>query len=174
VKLHIDQRFTGVTPARFLEIYLSEDFNNQVAPISGLKTRKLVDEKSNADGTRERRVRMEPAVTLPGPIQKVVDGLAGGSGAVISYDEVSIVDTAKGEVRFRIDSRANDRAKFEGTIRIIPDGDGVRRVIDGVIEVKAPLGLGGLIERFIESETKKGYEKIAAFMQRYIHEHAGG
>lgn len=173
MKLHIDQRFARVTVARFAEIYLSEEFNLAVAPVSGLRSRRLVEEKLHGDGSRERRVRMEPAVSLPGPVQKLVDNLAGGGGTVISYDEVSTWDPARAEVRFRIDSKANDRVGFAGTIRFVAEGDGVRRVIDGVIDVKAPLGLGGLIERFIEAETRKGYEKIAAFLQRWIDEHGG-
>jgi hypothetical protein len=174
VRLFIDQRFARVTVERFAEIYLSEAFNEAVAPVSGLKSRRLVEEKRAPDGSRERRVRMQPAVTLPGPIQKLADGIAGRSGAGITYDEVSTFDPEKNEVRFRIDSRANDRVRFEGTIRFVADGDGVRRTIDGIIEVKAPLGLGGLIERFIEAETKKGYEKIALFLQRWVDEHPPG
>lgn len=177
MKLFIDQRFARVTVERFAEIYLSEEFNLAVAPVSGLRSRRLVEEKVLADGRRERRVRMEPAVSLPSPVQKLVDTLARGEGVeggpVIRYDEVSVWDPVRSEVRFRIDSKANDRVSFEGTIRFIADGDGVRRVIDGVVEVKAPLGLGGLIERFIEAETQKGYQKIAAFLQRWIDEHAG-
>lgn len=172
MKLSIDQRFARVTVERFAEVYLSEAFNEEVAPLSGLKSRRLVEEKFFDDGRRKRRVRMEPALSLPGPIQKIVDGIAGSSGASISYDEVSTYDPARHEIQFRIDSKANDRVRFEGTIRLVAEGDGVRRVIDGVIEVKAPLGLGSMIERFIESETQKGYVKIAAFLQRWLDEQA--
>jgi hypothetical protein len=164
MKLAIDQRFARVTLERFIDVYFSEDFNNAVAAVSGLKSRRLVDETIAADGSRERRVRMEPAVPLPKPIEKLI------GDERISYDEVSSYDAARKECRFRIDSKANERVRFEGTIRFIADGDGVRRVIDGVIEVRAPLGLGGMIERFIESETQKGYAKIAAFLQRYLDE----
>jgi hypothetical protein len=166
MKLWIDQRFSKVTLDRFIEIYFSEDFNNKVAPVSNLKSRKLVEEKVSPEGNRERRVRMEPAVPLP----KAFDRLLGDDKR-ITYDEVSTYEASKHECRFRIDSKANERVKFEGIIRFVADGDGVRRIIDGVIEVKAPLGLGGMIEKFIETETQKGYEKIAKFLQRYIDEH---
>ncbi len=167
MKLHVDTRFERVTLPRFLEIYFSEEFNNAVGAVSGLKSRTLVEETVKDDGARERRVRMEPAVTLPGPIQKLADRLAGDK-AVITYDEVSSYDPAARTCRYFIDSRIKDKARVEGTIRFLEEGDGVRRVIDGLIEVKAPLGVGGLIERFIESETQKGYLKIGAFLQDWI------
>jgi hypothetical protein len=161
----VDTTFKNVTVDRFVEVYFSEDFNNQVARISGLKSRVLVEEKLHADGSRDRRVRMEPNVTLPGPIQKFV------GSEPISYDEVSHYDAAKKRVTYHIDSKANDRVVVKGSIAFVADGSGVRRVIDGVIEVKV-LGLGGIVEKFVEAETQKGYAKIATFLQGYLDEHA--
>jgi hypothetical protein len=168
VRLHVDQHFKGVTVERFAEIYHSEAFNNAVAPVTGMRTRALVEERIDERGVRHRRVRMEPDTKLPAMIQKVADSIARGG---ITYDEVSTYDATQHLVHYRVDSKANDRVKVEGTIRFIADGDGVRRVIDGVIEVKAPLGVGGVIERFIEAETVKGYDRIHALLQRWIDEH---
>lgn len=169
MKLHVDTLFHRVAIERFVDIYFSEEFNIAVAKVSGLKSRQLVDEKRQPDGSRERRVRLEPGVTLPGPIQKLADGFVGGR-AHITYDEVSSYDAATHSSRFSIDSKLRDRATFEGTIRFVPEGDGVRRVIDGVIELRAPI-VGKMIERFIESETQKGYVKIAKFLQEWIDAH---
>lgn len=168
MKMHVDQHFKGVTVERFAEIYHSEAFNNAVAPVTGMRTRRLVEERVDEKGIRHRRVRMEPDTKLPAMIQKLADSIA-RSG--ITYDEVSAYDATQQLVHYRVDSKANDRVKAEGTIRFIAEGDGVRRVIDGVIEVKAPLGVGGVIERFIEAETVKGYNRIHAFLQKWIDEH---
>lgn len=165
MKLFVDTTFKNVTVDRFLEVYFSEDFNNRVAAVSGLKSRRLVEEKRHDDGSRDRRVRMEPNVTLPGPIQKFV------GKEPITYDEVSHFDATKRVVTYHIDSKANDRVKVGGTITFTADGTGVRRVIDGVIEFKV-IGLGGLVEKFVEAETQKGYAKIAVFLQGYLDEHA--
>ena len=169
MKMHVDQRFSRVTLERFAAVYHSEEFNNAVAPHTGMRSRKLVEETVGADGRRERRVRMEPDTKLPIAIQKVADSMTKGS---ITYDEVSTYDPATHTVSFRVDSKANDRLRMAGTIRFIADGDGVRRVIDADIEVKAPL-LGGMIERFIEAETVKGYAKIATFFQKWLDDHPG-
>lgn len=165
MKLLVDTLFKNVTLDRFIDVYFSEDFNNRVAKISGLKKRDLVEEKIAPDGSRDRRVRMEPNVTLPGPIQKFV------GNETITYDEVSHYDAAKKTVTYHIDSKANDRIKVSGTITFVPDGTGVRRKIDGVIEVKV-FGVGGVIEKFVEQETQKGYAKIAVFLQSVLDEGA--
>lgn len=164
--IHIDHRFTGCTLEHFIAVYFSEDFNNAVAPISGLKSRHLVEERIDADGTRHRRVRMQPNVTLPAPIRKYA------SEEQIHYDEVAIYDPVAREVRYHIDSKANDRVDIRGVIRFVSDGENaVRRIIDSSVHIKAPFGVGTLIERFIESEVKKGYDKLKPFLQRYLDEH---
>ena len=177
MKLHVDQRFARVTVARFAEVYHSEAFNNAVAPVTGMRSRRLVEERVDEQGVRHRRVRMQPDTKLPAAIQTLADSIVASAGARegITYDEVSTYDPATHTVTFRVDSKANDRVKMAGTIRFVRDvdaeGEGVRRIIDADIEVKAPLGLGGMIERFIESETVKGYAKIAAFLQTWLDEH---
>lgn len=165
MKLAVDTTFRNVTLERFVEVYFSEDFNNQVAKISGLKSRVLVQEKLHADGSRDRRVRMEPNVTLPAALQKFV------GNQPITYDEVSFFDANKKTVTYRIDSKANDRITVKGTITFAAAGSGVRRVIDGVIDVNV-FGLGGVVEKFVEAETQKGYAKIAVFLQDYLDKHA--
>ena len=168
MKFRIDHRFDGCTLERFVATYFSEDFNNAVAKVTGLRTRTLVEEKVHADGRRERRVRMHPQVTLPAAIKKWA------SEDQIHYDEVSTYDPARQEVRFRIDSKANDRVRFEGVIRFQADGSGVRRLIESEVDIKAPFGVGTLIEKFIEVEVQKGYAKVQPFLQQYLNTHPNG
>ena len=168
MKFRIDHRFDGCTLDRFVATYFSEDFNNAVAKVTGLRTRSLVDEQVHADGRRERRVRMHPQVTLPSAIKKWA------SEDQIHYDEVSTYDPARQEVRFRIDSKANDRVRFDGVIRFQPDGSGVRRLIESEVDIKAPFGVGTLIEKFIEVEVQKGYAKVQPFLQQYLDRHPAG
>ena len=165
MRLLVDNLFHNVTLDRFVDVYFSEDFNNRVAKVSGLKRRDLVEETRAADGSRDRRVRMEPNVSLPSPIQRFV------GNETITYDEVSHYDAATKTVTYRIDSKANDRIKVEGKITFVAEGTGVRRKIDGTIEVKV-FGVGGVIEKFVEQETQKGYAKIAVFLQQVLDEGA--
>jgi hypothetical protein len=166
VRLLVDQAFTSVTVERFLEVYFSEDFNNRVAPLSGLKSRALVSEVVHPDGSRDRRVRMQPAVTVPPALQRFV------TAEQIHYDEVSRFDAATNTIAYRVDSAANDRVVVAGTIRVVAHGSGVRRIIDGTVQVLVPLGIGAIVEKFIEGEVAKGYERIRPFLQKYLDEHA--
>lgn len=168
MRFHIDHRFGRCSLERFVAVYFSEHFNIEVAKVSGLRIRTLVSETIHPDGRRDRRVRMHPHVTLPAAIKRFV------SEDQIHYDEVSSYDPTTQTVRFHIDSKANDRVTFKGTIRFVPDGDGVRRVIDSEVEIKAPFGVGAVIEKFIEGEVAKGYEKIKPFLQRYLDEYPDG
>lgn len=166
MRLHVDQRFARVTLERFMETYFSEDFNDAVAALSGLRSRKLVEEQRDAAGVRHRRVRMEPAVAVPPPIDRLV------GKEPLSYDEVSRYDPAEQQLRFHVESRAGDRLSFAGTITFRADGDGVRRVIDAELTVRAPLGLGAVVERFVLAQTQEGYRKIGDFLQRWLDERA--
>jgi hypothetical protein len=168
VRFHIDHRFSRCSLERFVAVYFSEHFNTEVARVSGLRTRTLVSQTIHPDGRRDRRVRMHPQVTLPSAIKRFA------SEDQIHYDEVSSYDPTTQTVRYHIDSKANDRVAFKGTIRFVQDGDGVRRIIDSEVEIKAPFGVGAIIEKFIEGEVAKGYEKIRPFLQRYLDEHPDG
>jgi hypothetical protein len=166
VRFHIDHAFTNVTAERFLEVYFSEDFNNRVAPVSGLKTRTLVEETVHAGGARDRRVRMHPDVDVPAALRRFV------RAEQIHYDEVSHFDPANNEIRYRIDSRANDRVTVSGVIRVVPEASGVRRLIDTEVAINAPFGVGAVVERFVEAEVTKGYAKLQPFLQQYLDDHA--
>jgi hypothetical protein len=168
MKFHVDHRFERCRLDRFVAVYFSEHFNTAVATVSGLRTRQLVAETIHPDGHRERRVRMHPQVTLPTAIKRFV------SEEQIHYDEVSTYDPTTQVVRFFIDSKANDRVSFRGSIRFVDEGDMVRRIIDAEIVIHAPFGVGAIIEKFIEAEVHKSYDRIRPFLQRYLDEHPSG
>lgn len=165
MKFRIEHRFTGVDVDRFVEIYYSEAFNQSVAPISGMKERRLVEESTDGDGKIHRRVRLVPAVPIPAAFEKLIAGRA------VTYDEVSVYDPKTKTARYRIDHKAGDRLRAEGTNTFVQDGPGaVKRIIDGEVEVRV-FGVGALVERFIENEVKKGYDAIASFLQGWIDRH---
>ncbi len=157
----IDQTFRGCTVEEFAAVYFSEDFNTAVAPHVGMKVRALESLEVLEDGKEVRRVKMVPSVNLPKPVQKLT------GGADIVYYEVSTYDPQTQTVDYKIDSDANDTVDVRGRISFLPAGSGTRRLIEGTVKVSI-FGLGGIIEKLIENEVKKGYDKIGAFMQTYI------
>lgn len=163
MKYTIDQTFRCESLTFFREVYFSEAFNQAVARDLGLKERTLLEERVGDDGRRKRRVRMVPAVQLPAAIQALI------GDHELSYDEVSVYDPANDEVEYFIDSAARERLTVRGNIRFSAAPRGVRRVIEGEVSAKV-FGLGGVIERLVQSEVEKSYERIARFMQRYLDE----
>lgn len=164
MKYQIDQSFRCASVERFIDVYFSEGFNNAVSPHIGLKRRELVEQKQLEDGRIERRVRMEPTVQLPPALKKIV------GNKVISYDEVSTFDPASNKADYWVDSAIKDRLEVKGTVEFLPDGDGrVRRVIHAEVNARV-IGLRGIIEKLIRREVESSYQKIAAFMQRYLDE----
>ena len=161
----IDQELRCESVERFAAVYFSETFNEGVARELGLKERRLVEEELVEGERVRRRVRMIPSVQLPGALKKLI------GDHEINYDEVSIYDPKSHEVEFYIDSAARDRLEVKGIIRFLETASGVRRLIDCEADARV-FGVGGLIERLIESEVKRSYETIAKVMQRYLDEDA--
>lgn len=166
MKLHVDQRFERVTLERFVASYFSEDFNDAAAAVSGLRSRKLVEELIEPDGTRVRRVRMEPSARIPPPIDRLV------GRTHVTWDEVQRYQPATHRLHFHVESSAQQRVRVEGVIRFVAEGSGVRRIIDAELTIRAPLGLGGIVERFVVAETDRGYRRMGELLQRWLDEHA--
>lgn len=161
VEIRVDQLFTGTDLARFVEIYFSEPFNEAVAAHIGLRERTLVESQRLPDGQLRRRVRMVPPVRLP----PLLVGRLGRGG--LFYDEVSVYDPARAVLRYRVESALQERVAVKGVISFVPHPEGVRRIIEGQVRVSLP-GLSGRVERLVEREVNRGYERIAAFLQAWI------
>lgn len=159
--LHIDQLFRDTDLAGFVEVYFSEAFNQAVAAHIGLRERTLVESGTQGEGLLWRRVRMVPAVSLPPLLERRL------GAARMSYDEVSVYDPLRAELRYHIESALAERVRVQGLIRFLAHPEGVRRVIDGEVSVSVP-GLSGMIERLIEREVQQSYERIAAFLQDWL------
>ena len=161
MRVRIAHHFTGVDVETFVRVYYSTAFNQQVAPLAGLASRVLLDERVNDDGTVQRRVRMRPDITLPGPVQKRL------RGAPIEYDEISVYDPHTHRARYRIESAAGARVDVRGEIAFVGQDGGVTREINGTVEVRV-LGLGRIVEGLIVRETRGRYDAIHAFTQAYL------
>ncbi len=157
----VDHLFKNITLDRFVEVYYSENFNNAIAHEIGLKQRSLVDMKTLADGKIERRVRIVPEVPIPVAIRAIMPQQE------IRYDEVSVYNPQTYSATYTIDSAVNERVKVTGLVTFRAETNGVRRRIETEIDVRV-FGLGGAIEKLVETETGKSYAKIATFMQRYL------
>jgi hypothetical protein len=169
MKWRVDHTFTGVTLADYEEVYFSAAFNDACVDAIGLASRIITVDRVQDNGDRQRRTKLTPRVALPASIAKFIrlDQL--------HYDEVADFTAADHTLRFRIDSAANERVVISGTIRFIAvTNTSVRRLLEGIIEVNAPFGVGAMVETFIEAEVQKSYQKLSDFCQLYLDKRRAG
>jgi hypothetical protein len=163
MKFTVEMLTRRIDYLRFRQVYFSEGFNREVMRVVNLAERTTVQHDVAPGGKEHMRVRIVPKISLPGVIQKLLDG------AVISYDELTVFDPAARHATFAIESKAGDTVQVTGHARFTDDGDGVRFHFEGEARVKV-FGLGGLIERFLVSEVKSRYALVEQALQRFVDE----
>ena len=118
---------------------------------------------TEADGSRTRRMAMEPKNDAPAVVQKLAGTLA--------YVEEGKWDRKDGVYTYTlVTSKLSDKVKMGGTIRAVARGDrAIERVVEAWCEVKI-FGVGGVFESFIEKTNRESWEKNATFTRSFIAE----
>lgn len=149
------------TPLEFFDLLDDPDFEALQCRESDMR-RDIVEQRVNPDGTRYKRVRCRPNRSVPGFIKP----LLGPEGIV--YFQVNEADPAKGLLRWSVEVPAfGERMQVRGTTRVLPEGTGCRRLIEGEVTVSVRL-IGGQIERFVAEDVQKSYEKTARAIATFI------
>src|SRR5882672_5337733 len=151
----------GIDYPSFRRIYYSEEFNQDVAQAVKLKERGQLEHVTLPDGTERRRVRVVPRVSLPAPVQKILNGQE------ISYEEITVFDPATRSSTFAVESSAGETVKVTGVARFFEENGGVRLRFEGEAKVKV-FGIGGFAERYIVGEVRSRYEVVARLLQKFV------
>ena len=80
----------------------------------------------------------------------------------LDYD----VRARRGEWR-TIPNQFKERVKNTGTIELVPEGDGTRRIVRGEVKVSL-FGFGGRVERIVVREIEKSYARSAEFTLEWL------
>jgi uncharacterized protein DUF2505 len=156
----VEHAFTGVTRARFEDLFFDEAFNTALGVKLRLGRRVLRFERT-ADRV-VRHVRCEPDHDPDSPAKQVF----GSSRA--SFVEELEYDLRSHRGRWRtIPNMFTDRVRNAGTLEIDELADGVRRVVRGEVVVKL-FGFGRLVEKMIVAEIEKSYATTAAFTTEWL------
>lgn len=121
--------------------------------------------ESKSDGDRARRLVFAQRVDAPGPIRKLF-------GETTTMEERGKLDPQTKRWRFEmIPDRMPDKIRITGETWVEPAGAGIERVcaLDFGVSI---FGVGGLVEKFMVSQTSESYAKQTAFMRKYIAEKA--
>jgi len=99
----------------------------------------------------------------PGPVAKLL-------GDNFGYTEKGTFDKGTKIYKFVITPTSMaEKLKNEGTVRIEAKGDKCLRVVDVVAEAKI-FGVGGMVEKMTEKQTRDGWDRSAAFLNKYVKE----
>ena len=113
-----------------------------------------------------RKLRIVPKLDMPGPVMKVL-------GDSFGYEEHGTFDPEAHVFQWRmVPNRLADKVTVEGRIAVEPSGKGKSKRYDEVRLEARIFGVGGLLEKSTEAEVKKAWDKEAAFMNRWLREHA--
>jgi hypothetical protein len=149
-------------PESFWKLFFDDAFNKALYTGELGFSKFEVIESKDSPTQLVRKVSAVPKVDLPGPIAKLF-------GPGFGYVEDGTLDKSAKRWRWTMTtSTMSDKLKQSGELRVEPSGEGkCRRIADIQGEAKV-FGLGGLIESTIEKELRAGWDKSAAFMNKWI------
>jgi hypothetical protein len=163
MKFHVEHTFRGIDLPAYERLFFDEPFNIELCKHTKLgRTLVKLEDK---DGRRLRVVRVAPERDIPAPVAKVL------GTTKLEFTESVDYQLGAGSARWSSEpSILRDKVESRGTFSFQVAPGGVRRVVDGVVNVKI-FGVGGLVERFVVADIEKSYDKAAEFTQRWIDEH---
>ena len=160
--MHTTIRHTlNTNPATFWELFFDEEFNREQFKRLKFDDWTQLAFERKPDGSIVRKTRNSPPAKIPGPVQKAL-------GNVTSYIEDGVYNPATGKFSFTAQAPGADKVKTQGEVWVEPRGEAqVERIAS--IEISANVRfVGGMIEGFIEQQTRRFYEKGAEFTNRWI------
>lgn len=159
----IEHVFTGITRARYEELFFDETFATQLG--AELRLGRQLVRLDRASDRIVRHVRCEPNHDPESAAAKAFGTSRASFLEELDYD----LRAHRGEWR-TIPNLFTDRVRNSGTLELEAVPGGVRRFVRGEVVVKL-FGLGRVVERMIVSEIEKSYETSAAFTRDWIAKH---
>lgn len=124
----------------------------------------VLSERREDNGDVKRVVRGFPPLNAPGIIKRRL-------GAKLHYDEDGTFDAGRGVWSFRtVPSVVPDQVHIGGEIQLEPHPQGCTHVVRMRTKVTA-WGLGPLVERIIDRNTRSSYATFTQFTNAYAAEH---
>ena len=152
-----------MTPDRFWnEVFFDPDFTQGLYRDGlGYGDCEVLSESVDAQGNRERTLKVYPKLDMPGPVRKILGGR-------FYYEERGEYDAQRRRwVAVLTIPRVGDRLSLTTTMWLEdrPDGCSDRFAqIDVNIRI---FGLRGLFERFAEKSLREGYVKATKYTNEY-------
>ena len=142
-------------PVEVFEQHLNHpDLIKMLDNMPAFRSRDLVSKTDNSDGSTTWRFKVVAGGDLPASARKVV------SEDMLTWHEDTKFVPKEHTIYWTITpltQKAADMLESKGIWKLIPDGKGTKRLIEGSISVKVPF-VGKVVEQFLASELKKNYD----------------
>ena len=147
----------------FWKLFFDAEFNRSLF-VEGLHftTYQVLEDTLEPSGAGRRRIECSPKIDLPAPARKIF-------GESVGYTEIGRYDATQRKYFAEVVPKvAADKLKTTSETWAEPRGDKrCERLVQVDTTVKI-FGLGGLLEGFIEQQTRDQYSKAADFTNRWI------
>ena len=144
-------------------LFFDADYNAGLYRELGFESYEVQSLERLPDGKVRRRLKAEPPLSGPELLRKQLRGR-------IYYTEEGTYDPDRGVWEFVNHSSVKaGTTSVSGTIRALPHASGMQHVVELDVSVSA-LGLGGMIERAIEKNTRDSYRVTTAYTNRFAEE----
>jgi hypothetical protein len=147
------------------KVFFEPEFNRHLfIEHLGFTAYEVLEDRTDPNGVRHRRVDCVPKVELPAAARKVI-------GDNLGFVEVGRYDPAVKRYYVQVlPKTGGDKIKTTTEIWTEPLGDKrIERIVSVDSSVKI-FGIGTLIEGFIEQQTRDSYARGAEYTNRFIRE----
>lgn len=150
-----------VTPETFWQrLFFDAEYLDGMYRALGFSGFEVPSLETDAEGRVHRTLRVVPQFHAPAIVKRKLEGK-------LYYVEEGVFEPGQALWSFRtIPSVAADHARIAGTIRAEPHPEGLRHVFALDAHVTA-FGLGSLIERAVEKNTRDSLHKTGEFTNAY-------
>ncbi len=142
-------------PVEVFEKHLNDpELIGMLDKMPAFRSRDLVSKTENGDGSTTWRFKVVAGGDLPASARRVV------SEEMLTWHEDTKFVPNDHTIYWTIvplAAKAAGMLESKGIWKLIPDGKGTRRLIEGTINVKVPF-VGKVVEQFLASELKKNYD----------------
>ena len=142
-------------PVEVFEKHLNHpDLIKMLDKMPAFRSRDLVSKVDNADGSTTWRFKVVAGGDLPASARRVV------SEEMLTWHEDTRFVPKEHTIYWTITpltQKAADMLESKGIWKLIPDGKGTKRLIEGTITVKVPF-VGKVVETFLAGELKRNYD----------------
>lgn len=154
----------SVSPATFWgRLFFDRTYNEHLYQALGFANMQVLELEERADGCVRRLLRAEPPLHVPAILKSKLQGK-------IFYTEDGIYDPAAQTWVFRsIPSVVPDQVSITGRIQLSPHAKGALHAVEVEARVTA-WGVGALIERVIERNTRDSFAITTQFIDRWAAE----